>query len=216
MCIRDRLLPCICKNCKDKVDNIHYFEYRDVVESLKEGDETLKCKDSRIRVKLRQLLAYFFEDGDKEPAYIEEFRREIERNRRMHEFGYELHDKTFNRLGILERLIQTLPQTFRQDLALIQQNFEQVNFPETKMEIWLNEIKEAANLLPSGNEWKEQFEEVYKHHYADIETKGKLEFVIPLIPGFLSYKGEIGGGFKTKIKDIWEDIKRPFVKDDKD
>ena len=74
----------------------------------------------------------------------------------------------------------------------------------------------TANLLPSGNEWKEQFEEVYKHHYADIETKGKLEFVIPLIPGFLSYKGEIGGGFKTKIKDIWEDIKRPFVKDDKD
>ena len=51
------LLPCICKNCKDKVDNIHYFEYRDVVESLKEGDETLKCKDSRIRVKLRQLLS---------------------------------------------------------------------------------------------------------------------------------------------------------------
>ena len=83
-----------------------------MVESLKEGDETLKCKDSRIRVKLRQLLAYFFEDGDKEPAYIEEFRREIERNRRMHEFGYELHDKTFNRLGIWSDLFTPYHKLF--------------------------------------------------------------------------------------------------------
>ena len=82
------------------------------------------------------------------------------------------------------------------------------SFRIERIEMLIEQVELEIKDLPASNEWKQHFAKAKESQDWDVGAQGKFEVMLPIIPGILHYKGELNAGFKSKLKDIWQELKK--------
>ena len=112
------------------------------------------------------------------------------------------------------REISNLSQQQKSDTALVLKYLQQIETNTEGLERFVSDmekmLQELAKGMPAAASERKELE-VAQTQALKLDAKGKLELVIPFIPGILSYKTEIStdfdGSIRKKLSEMWDALR---------
>ncbi len=142
---------------------------------------------------------------------LDGFGRPKELSEKFPDRGY--FDEKFNEIAkgfsSLEKLID---EEFRADISEILLKMDNLKVSDLQMNRMLKDIQEIMEGIPANTKLYESWQAKQPDiKSTKLDSKGKMELVIHLIPGILSYKSEIStdfnGSIRKKLREIWNALK---------
>lgn len=214
----NKKIKCPCKECTQL--NESYFHNTAEIEmalikKFNKPNLTVECKRSFEDIPIKDLMALI--DYEQVLLKIREISPGPNQNeilRSIEVLGFKLKDGFEKTNRILEDLPCKIKRKFRPELDQIITKLNGVKFTINESERLLEMIEGLINknlsnfskAQPIHREWEETMEKA-----MELTPKGKLELVIPFIPGILTYKTEVAtnfeGSHRKKLQQMWDDLK---------
>lgn len=124
-------------------------------------------------------------------------------------------EEIIRKLDTIISLVESLPEKLKTELEIVKNNLENANIEHAKLELLvlqmekyvLTEIKKLSKTDKWRNAWDEKQPELEN---MKVDAKGKIELIIPFIPGILNYKTELTTDFKGSarkaLSKLWKSL----------
>lgn len=204
-------IKCPCNDCS--ISKTPYFHKISVLENAiikkyKKPNPSVECQLSFEDVPVKELVAFI--DVDKVIQQIQSNVQDGGDHSEVMAFLEKFSKEMHLRFDGTNKLIDNLSNQLRDELRVVNNHLENLNINDARIESLLEqveiEILDAIKTLPANHQLQTYYRKAKEESSKSyLQGKNKLEYVLPIIPGILNYKGEVNANFK--LKEIWEDMK---------